>query len=285
MALIPPFFLDCVVAIGERGQDATERFYATGFLYGKLVRSADRPEDNRYHIYLVTNRHVLVGATSIILRFNALGDTPALTFDLSLQDGEQHSIYSLHTDVDVDVGVIPINGQLLNDLGIRFHFFAESTHAMTLQTAASKGVSEGDGIFLLGFPMGDAGNDQNYVVARQGIIARIRDALAGKSKYYLIDSATFPGNSGGPVITKPEITSIQGTAANENASLIGIAAGYVPYQDVAVSTQTKRPRIIFEENSGLGVVFAVDCIMSVVEVAEQKSKVGLIQDIHSTGQA
>jgi len=42
--------------------------------------------------------------------------------------------------------------------------------------------------------------------------------------------------------------------------VIGIVQGYLPYEDVAVSTQTKRPRVIFQENSGLAVVHPIDCI-------------------------
>lgn len=282
MALIPPFFFDCVVAIGERSADKKENFSATGFLYGKLVQKSAQPEQDQYRLYLVTNRHVLAERDTVILRFNALDPAPARTFDLELHDSQRMPIYSYHPDSEVDVVVIPINSKYLKDEGIRFSFFAESKHAVALQNVSLKGISEGDGVFLLGFPMGDVGRDQNYVIARQGIVARIRDAIAGTSKYYLVDSAIFPGNSGGPVVTKPEVVSIQGTNANGDAMLIGIVSAYLPYQDVAISVQTKRPRIIFEENSGLGVVFPVDCVIAAVDVAEQKLAKGADSSVGRT---
>ena len=64
-----------------------------------------------------------------------------------------------------------------------------------------------------------------------------------------------------------EVVAIQGTPADSRSTLIGIVAAYLPYQDVAFSLQTKRPRVIFEENSGLAVVFPVEAIVSVVALA------------------
>ena len=40
--------------------------------------------------------------------------------------------------------------------------------------------------------------------------------------------------------------------------LLGIVSSYIPYADVAVSRQTGRPRITFEENSGLAKVVPID---------------------------
>src|SRR5207245_9381948 len=82
---------------------------------------------------------------------------------------------------------------------------------------------------------------------------------------FLIDTAIFPGNSGGPMITKPEMVAIQGTKPLTRAWLIGLVASYVPYIDVAVSQQTKRPRITFEENSGLAAVFPIDFVAEVID--------------------
>ena len=285
MALIPPFFFDCVVAIGERAVDKHISFTATGFLYGKLVIKGESAETNQYRVYLITNRHVFEGRDAVVLRFNTLGGAPAKIYDVSLKDNLGQVIYFLHPDPEIDIAVVSINVQLLQQEGILFGFFHSDKHVLPLQKATGVGVAEGEGIFLLGFPMGDAGKDQNFVIARQGAIARIRDAIAGKSKHFLIDAAIFPGNSGGPVVTKPEIVSIQGTQAHSEANLIGIVAGYIPFQDIAISVQTKRPRIIFEENSGLGVVFSIEDITAVVERADLKQVCDTTRDIRKDGAA
>ena len=77
--------------------------------------------------------------------------------------------------------------------------------------------------------------------------------------------ARAPGTSGGPVINKPEIISITGTKSANQSNLIGIVKSYIPYQDIAVSKQTGRPRVIFEENSGLATVHPVDYIDEIID--------------------
>ena len=46
---------------------------------------------------------------------------------------------------------------------------------------------------------------------------------------------------------------------------IGIIGEYLPYQEVAISTQTGRPRVVFEENTGLSRVWSVNFIREIME--------------------
>jgi hypothetical protein len=39
--------------------------------------------------------------------------------------------------------------------------------------------------------------------------------------------------------------------------LIGVVSSFIPYRETAVSLQTQRPRIVFEENSGLSNVVPI----------------------------
>lgn len=267
MALIPPFFLDCVTAIGFPDANGLPSFAATGFLFGKLV-VVEPPDKNQYRIYLITNRHVFENKSSAVIRFNTAGIAPAKTYTISLIDNLGKPLYSIHPDPEIDIAVIGINIQLLNQHGIQFHWFESDHHVLDLSRASQIGVSEGDGLFVLGFPMGEVGGNRNYVISRQGSIARIRDVLAKTSKFFLADASIYPGNSGGPVVTKPEALSITGTQANSKADLLGIVSGYMTYKDIAISSQTNKPRVIFEENSGLAVVFPVDYIIEVVDIAD-----------------
>src|SRR5438445_5964918 len=67
LALIPPFFLDCVVAIGVATPvllpDGTVKreikWTASGFLYGDFVEKVSEKESRYRGPYLVTNRHVI----------------------------------------------------------------------------------------------------------------------------------------------------------------------------------------------------------------------------------
>jgi hypothetical protein len=42
--------------------------------------------------------------------------------------------------------------------------------------------------------------------------------------------------------------------------LLGLVSSYLTYEDIAVSLQTNKPRISFQENSGLASVLPVDFI-------------------------
>ena len=115
---------------------------------------------------------------------------------------------------------------------------------------------EGDEVYTLGFPLGLAGDGRNYVIARQGIVARIRDWYDGRSNTILIDASIYPGNSGGPVIAKPTVFSY--TKNRSQPMLIGLVSGYVPYQQFARSDQTGDLVSVSTENSGLATVVPID---------------------------
>ncbi len=281
MALIPPAFLDSVTAIGFRDQKNQIAFGATGFLFGKMTKASAKPGENEYHIYLVTNRHVFEDQRNAVLRFNPVAGAPAKTYDISLVDPKGGPLWSVHPKPDIDAAAIPINIQLLQQEGIQFNFFRGDDNILNREDAAAAGISEGDGVFVLGFPLGDVGKERNYVVVRHGIIARIRDALAKTSDIIVIDATVFPGNSGGPVLTRPEAVAITGTKAFTKSSLLGMVSSYIPYQDVAYSVQTKRPRITFEENTGLAQVVPMDLIVQVVDQAHTR----MMKEIQGAGAA
>lgn len=56
------------------------------------------------------------------------------------------------------------------------------------------------------------------------------------------------------------MASVGGTPTINKAYLLGVVRDYIPYIDTAFSLQTKRPRVTFEENSGLADVIPADYI-------------------------
>ena len=276
MALIPPRFLNTVVALGSPSNEGTMRYTATGFLYGYRSGAINEKKAKKYWIYLVTNRHVFENAAkqaaSLHARFNRPIGSESKIYTISLKSTDGSDTWIVHPNPNADVAVLQINPNLLKADGIEFEFFASDVNTFTLDQAREIEVSEGDGVFVLGFPLGEAGEERNYAVVRQGIIARVQDWMKGNFGTILIDASIFPGNSGGPVLLKPELTSIKGTKRNDRCGLIGMVSSYLPYREVAVSQQTGRPRMIFEENSGLGVVVPYNVIEEAVGIALDKLK-------------
>ncbi|MBI4388922.1 MAG: trypsin-like peptidase domain-containing protein [Nitrospinae bacterium] len=264
MALIPPFSFNCVVAIGTRDSGKYPRWVGTGTLIGRFFKK--RADGQRqYHIFIVTNKHVVEGQDSIVVRFNPLAALQAKDYDIPLVDRSGKTLWREHPGGTLDIAVIGINADFLAEENVRYDFFQSDNHLMPIAEMSALGVSEGDFIYVLGFPMGIVDPDRQYVIARSGIIARLRDALEGHKKDFLIDAFIFPGNSGGPVLYKPEIVSLEGTQSVVKPGLIGIVSGYLTYKDTAISQQTGHPRVVFEENSGLAAAVPVDFVMEAIE--------------------
>jgi S1-C subfamily serine protease len=269
VALIPKFSLDCVVAIGISSRNKKIRWIASGFLYGDFFKKGEK-EQNLYHVYLITNRHVFKGLKRVLLRFNPTAREAAKTYFIDLVDKSvKKRLWTPHPNPNIDIAITGINVKLLREQGIQFAYFRSDQHIATLDKIAELGITEGDFVYTLGFPMGLIGPERNYVIVRSGNIARIQDAIDRRSNEFLIDVLTFPGNSGGPVFTKPEVVAITDTKAVSSGYLIGVIKSYLPYQEFAISEQTKRRRVMFEENSGLTGVIPIDFVQEAIKAHEE----------------
>ncbi len=268
MALLPQQYIDCVVAIGTlNGTDKS--WIGTGFLFGDLTKeTADKK--NEYHVYLVTNKHVLHGLDSIIVRFNPQTGQSAKDYSINLKNPSGKLLWTGNPDPDIDVAVIALDFKKIQDEGMKFSFFQSDKNIATSSDLITIEATEGDSVFVLGFPMGIVAEDRQHVFVRGGVISRIRDLFENRSKDFVVDAFVFPGNSGGPVVSKPEAISVGKTKTNNKSDLIGIVKSYIPYSDIAISKQTGNPRIIFEENTGLTKVEPVDHIISTIEKEKTK---------------
>lgn len=268
MAVIPPIYLKTVVAIGDPSTGTSPSWIATGFLYGHLIDSTVSP--HMYRIYLVTNRHVAEPLRPLVVRVNPSDGSPAHSLNLDATDAQGQSLWYFHPDPTVDVAVTMITVERLRNEGFDFSFFESDTHSQTIQEMVVSGRSVGDGIFLLGFPgVVDVGV-RSSVIARVGCLARVDDAFSGSSRSFLIDVNNFPGNSGGPVVTQVEQTFIDGTQPILKSHLIGIVASYIYHNRPAAGLQPGQIPPIFQENTGLAVVFPVDAIREAINLCESR---------------
>lgn len=269
MSIIPSFFMEATVALG-RNAHPNPIWYATGFVVGRY--EGDENGEKQYSTYLITNKHVVENERNMVMQVNLLNGVKAYLLELVNQSGQCN--YSVHPNADVIACHININ-KALSD-GARLPFFDLSENALTLQEMRNTGVCEGCLVYTLGFPVSIARDFVNSTVktpiCRLGCISRIENVYHDiNSKNFLIDATTFPGNSGGPVINRPENIFIGNTPYNTSANLIGIVSSYLPYQEILRSTQTQRNRMINEENRGLTVVVSVDCIKEVVEIERTRA--------------
>src|SRR5437667_5124487 len=218
MALIPPWNSDCVVAIGVDGAKGKREWVASAFLYGYFMRTGEEGK-SQYAVYLVTNRHVVEDKKKIYIRSNPQAEEPAAEFETNLLRDDGSTVWVGHPRAEVDVAVLRTDFGVLKERGMQVSFFQSDVHAASIERMKEVGVVEGDFAYVLGFPMGLVGGKRNAVIVRSGSIARIRDVLARSNDTFLVDAFVFPGNSGGPVILKPEVVAIDGTASVGQAYL------------------------------------------------------------------
>jgi S1-C subfamily serine protease len=269
VALLPSQYLSALISIGilRKNEKDEEHFHstATGFLVGKKVSMKGR---NGYQLFVVTNRHVFYNkqkdehTKEIFFRFNTL-EGKSHFFKIKLLNEKKEPIWSQHSDVRVDLAVLPISAKAIEDAKIEFYFFKEDD-LFFAKDFNNSDISTGDDLFVLGFPMSISGNTKNFVIVRKGIIARVDEEILEQG-YYYIDAAAFPGNSGGPVIKKPELISLGGTNANSSAGLMGVISSGETYSDIAISQQTGESKIIFTEQTGLVRVVPTERIFEIVD--------------------
>lgn len=261
MALLLPDFLRSVVAIGIKVPDTPEtQWIGTGFIYGAMRPGTDEGDMP----FLVTNAHVLEEEDSIFLKMNRESGFPAVEYQVNLGDVREYLTYH---PAQLDLVVLPLSAEELSRSMVATYPIKE-TESLSLEKAREIEVAEGDGVLAIGFPLGLAGYEEKIApIVKQGCIARIQDWLSGDSRHILVDANIFPGNSGGPIFLQPSPFAVEGTKSNLFPYLIGMVSAYIPYEDMAVSLQTGRTRVVFEENSGIVEVIPSDAILRTIELA------------------
>ena len=123
-------------------------------------------------------------------------------------------------------------------------------------------------IFFLSYQPGIRIENKLTPIIRSGTIS-----LINNDKTFYIDASAFPGNSGSPVFLKPSPIRFDAKGISLGGDVlggkfIGIIGEYLTYREVAISEQTGRPRVIFEENTGLSKVWSVSFINEIIDSKE-----------------
>jgi len=240
-----------VVFLGEFGAQGNRSFYATGFLVS--VESV---------YYLLTAKHVVINERTGRIQddgmhvfFNQLDGTIG---SRSIEEIKQN--YKLnwifHENPEVDIALIPFG----------LNYETDDVKVLPDQMFLSaKDIVELYDVFFISYQPGIEPVSKILPVFRGGIVSTINE-----DRSFYIDAFAFPGNSGSPVFLKPSAVRTDGKniLIGEDPygyKFIGIIGEYIPYQEMAISTKTNRPRIIFEENTGLSKVWSVEHIGEIFE--------------------
>ena len=266
MAKIPSAYLDFVVALGQETAPAQVNWFATATLYAEVTK---REPDGRkfwYAPWLITCRHNFLredkrtSEDSLLIRLNLKSGEPK-TFSITLVvEGRQ--IWAGHPDESVDIAAFPLPGSALRELDVTEAFLQSDAQCWSVAQMREAELSEGDGVYVLGYPMGIMSRGLQRAVCRSGCMARIRDFYDDQSQPFLIDAQVFPGNSGGLVITCPDLTTLEGSKAITKAAAIGIVT--------SVETHWSRGRlddgtpVRVMDPAGIGGVLPMDRVVETI---------------------
>lgn len=123
---------------------------------------------------------------------------------------------------------------------------------------------------IWGFTLGLLNDQSHYPICRLGCIAHISEAQIQEDYNILIDIQNFPGNSGSPIILRPDAVAIEGTENLMKSVLIGIVHSYIPYEDKLQSIGTGKIVEIRSENSGIAKAHPVEFIREIIDTIAPK---------------
>ncbi len=216
-------WLKSVVSMEELDSPTNSHPIGTGFML----------QSSQNHLILVTAKHVILNGNG------------SLNSQLGWRLNEKTNASDLISD---QMQTAMTGGWFISsnaDLACRFITYANESDFALIPVSLllpQKNLEVGAHVLILGFPMGLRSEKYTTAIARNGIVAR------SDNDELMLDSFVFPGNSGGPVVYSPLVK----IGANLSSPLInderiaGVVIDYLPYTDVAISPQTRRPRITFE---------------------------------------
>lgn len=260
MAIIPEGYLNSVVSIGVRINPKTIAWIGTGFFVGRASG-----QESQVYPMLVSNKHVFKGKDSIVLRMKKMGSDELQVLDAPLKNEDGSCRYIVHDGENIDVAVLPLSAQFIIDNGLDFPCFDIEKTAMSTSELRSNGADVGTIIYMLGFPLSLVNEASNLPICRMGCISRMSETQINEQHNMLVDIQNFPGNSGSPIITRPEFVSITGTTSLTKSVLVGIVHSYIPYQEKLISSQTNEVVEIRSENSGIALVHPVEYIREIID--------------------
>lgn len=238
--------------------------------------------------HLITAKHVVVERASGKLTTKVSDENLSLFFNLKNGGIGSRSIseikasfkvdWMFHKNPEVDIAIIPfgLNVKIDDVKTLQKELFYEDEIAELLD------------VFYLAYQPGTKHINRISPIFRVGTIS-----LINEDETFYIDGSAFPGNSGCPVFIKPSVSRYDKDGNwklggdSIGGKFLGIVGEYLPYVDVAVSMQTNRARVRFEENTSLSRIWPIKFIDEIVasqdfikqaerfKIKEIKEKVGV----------
>ena len=170
----------------------------TGFFF-KLL---ENKENNTYIPVIITNKHVINGASQGQLLFTKANNDnePTDREHYIARFNNFESLWINHPNQEVDLCAMPI-APVLNEVEITKEklFYIPLDMSLLPTEEQLKEISALEEILMVGYPNGIWDSINNKPIFRKGVTATNPILDYNGKKEFLIDAACFPGSSGSPV--------------------------------------------------------------------------------------
>ena len=241
--------------------DIMEKVFSigTGFLIQRPV------SDNKYKLYLVSNKHVLCNTESIAISFTINKENePDVGKRIRLPITNIKSNIVGHPDPNVDIAVLECTGLFIL-MPEQLYYKAVSYNM--LASFNEKELSVAENVYFVGYPDDRYDMKNNLPLVRTGMIASNPKYDYNGNPTFIIDAQVFPGSSGSPVyidLTYENMKNGQIIVGERNIKLLGIVSATRIRNNQLKSIETNT-HYLTEEVLGLGIVYKSTAIKEVID--------------------
>lgn len=241
--------------------DATGEVFSigTGFLLQRPVG------DDKYKLYLVSNKHVLCASDSIAISFSKIqkdSDDKKNIVRIPIHSLKNNIV--CHKDLSVDIAVLECTGLFIM-LPSKLYYKAVSYDM--LATFKEPELSVAESIYFVGYPDNRYDKTNNLPLLRKGTISSYPKYDFNGDPVFIIDAQVFPGSSGSPVyidLTYENMRNGQIIFGKKEIKLLGIVSATMIRNNKLKSIETKT-QYLSEEVLGLGIVYKSTAIKQLID--------------------
>lgn len=231
----------------------------TGFLLQRPVG------EDKYKVYLISNKHVLCNANSITITFTKSKDNnPDLGNTVRIPITDIKDSIVQHPNPNIDIAILECTRLFImfsNQL-----YFKTVDYDM-LASFNEPELSIAENVFFVGYPDNRYDKQNNLPLIRTGMIASHPKYNYNGDDVFIIDAQVFPGSSGSPVyidLTYENFKNGQINLGKKDIKLLGIVSATMIRNNQIKSIQTGT-QLLSEEILGLGIVYKATAIKELID--------------------
>lgn len=236
----------------------TDKGSGTGFIV-----NYDELEEIATGYFLVTNKHVIAGCSTLQLKFHSIDSFTVGEKSVDLNKHEvfeiskdMNDLFHFHPEGDVDIAIVNINSIFTGNLPL-FVPLSLSKYLVTEERISD--ISSVESVIFVGYPDGLMDETNLLPITRKGITATPYHFDFKGKPVFLIDASVFPGSSGSPVFIVDNRKDLRMTKAR--TYLLGIVSSVLVQNEQleirSVEIPVTKTRIFAagQQMIDLGVVF------------------------------